>query len=69
MLELLELLGFLCFIIVAFVAIYAFFNAIVNLISALFRRRRKATDRERLEMENTEYDYGHNVKYEERRDE
>lgn len=34
----------------------------LTIVFEIFRKLRRPTPREKAEMENTEYDYGHNVK-------
>lgn len=65
MLEVFEMLGFICFVIVAFIAIFVVIGIFIDLVKSLFKKKeepRNPTPREKLELENDEYDWGHNVK-------
>lgn len=65
MLEVLEILCLICFIVASLSCIIVATVVFINFIKSLFKKReepRNPTPREKLEMENGEFDYGHNVK-------
>lgn len=64
MLKILEMIGFSCFLLVAFACIVVIMGIVIDVIKTFFRKKpsREVSERERLEMENTEYDWGHNIR-------